>query len=248
MKQRNNIKGVLLCGGRGTRLLPISRIINKHLLGILNKPMILYPIETLKSLGIKDILLVSGGEHLGGFIEFLGDGSEFGVNLTYRAQKDAGGIAQALGVAKDFVGNDNMVVILGDNIYGKMNFSNIDFDSKNSNLWLKEVPDAHRFGVCLFKENRLVKIIEKPKKLPSNLVVTGLYKYTPDVFDFIQEQKPSRRGEKEISDVNNWYIKQGRCGYTIIPKNVFWHDAGTPESLAEVTNWEIKNRQKNEKK
>ena len=241
---KNKIKGVLLCGGKGTRLLPATKCLNKHLIPILNRPMVLYPLETLKSFGIEDILLVSGGEHLGGFIDFLSDGSEYKVDITYRVQINAGGIAEALNLAKKFVGDSNVMVVLGDNIYGDIASFPVDLDSNKAHLWLKEVSDAKRFGVGQFEDDRLIKIIEKPEVPPSDWAVTGLYKYTPEVFDFTKTMKPSMRGEKEITDVNNWYIEQGKCDYTRIPNDKFWRDCGTPESLAEVTKWAIENRQK----
>ena len=239
------MKGIILAGGNGTRLQPLTFIQNKHLLPIYDKPMILYPLETLKSLGIKDILIVSGGEYIGGFTEFLGDGSKFGVNLTYRVQEKAGGIAEALGLAKDFSNNEEIAVILGDNIFDNlfiMHFN--DFINKNviskevAMLFFSEQDEPSRFGVPVFKNGNkedLVLIEEKPKKPQSNYAVTGLYIYPPSVFDIIPTLKPSNRGELEISDVNNWYIKNKKAAYGFLSS--FWSDSGTFDSLLECANW-----------
>lgn len=239
------LKGVILAGGTGTRLRPVTFTQNKHLLGILNEPMILYPIRTLKRLDVHDILLIAGGDHIGGFAEFLGDGSEYGIRLTYKVQKNAGGIAEALGLARDFYAtkDEKIVVILGDNIFE--NESLIDSFLKQSPfmeikrndaiLFLKKVKDPQRFGVAETKKGKVISIVEKPKKPKSNLIVTGLYIYPPDVFDVIDKLKYSARGEKEISEVNNYYIKNNRCSTAITFG--FWSDAGTPQSLYEATKW-----------
>ena len=218
------MRGVILAGGNGTRLRPLTHIANKHLLPIYNKPMILYPLETLKSFGIKDVLVVSGGEHIGVFAEFLGDGSNYGLNLTFKVQMEAGGIAQALLLAEDFV-DGQFAVILGDNI-----FENTIQAPKSCGLVLKEVNDPERFGVFFNGQ-----IEEKPKKPKSKLAVTGLYFYTPDVFDFIKTLKPSKRGELEITDVNNWCLKNLKTE-TITHKG-FWSDAGTFNSLFACAGW-----------
>lgn len=233
-------KGVILAGGRGTRLLPATRVMNKHMVPILNNPMIVYPIETLKKLGITDILIVSGGDHIGDFAEFLGDGSEYGVTLTYKVQKDAGGIAQALGEAKDFFGSSTVVAILGDNIFDERVTEGMRISEKMMEPiipwfaynFVKEVDNASRFGVYMDG-----KIIEKPKNVKRGMAVTGLYIYPHTVFDVIKNLKPSARGELEITDVNNYYIEQGK--FKAIPIPGFWSDAGTPESLAAVTKWAL---------
>jgi len=218
------MRGVILAGGNGTRLRPLTYLLNKHLLPVYNKPMILYPLETLKALGITEILLVTGGEHMGDFAEFLGDGREYGVNLTYRVQKEAGGIAEALGLAESFV-NEQFAVILGDNIFEYA--PNIP---ERCGLVLKEMEDPERFGV--FAENQ---IEEKPKKPKSNLIVTGLYFYTPEVFHFIRTLKPSKRGELEITDLNNWCLEYLDMTYHIY--DGFWSDAGTFDSLLKSSIW-----------
>lgn len=230
------MKGIILAGGRGTRLLPATKIMNKHLIPILNNPMILYPLETLKSFGIKDILIVSGGEHIGGFADFLGDGSEYGVNLTYKVQSEAGGIAQALGLAKDFAHDEPILIILGDNIFDNKQFENVICDFDNAKLFLKEVEDPQRFGVATLDQfGKIDGIEEKPKEPKSNLVVTGLYYYPNDVFEIIKTLKPSNRGELEITDVNNFYVRTWRCDSFLLTD--FWSDAGTPESLLKTIVW-----------
>lgn len=244
------MKGLILAGGKGTRLLPVTRLVNKHMVPILNTPMIVYPLETLKHLGIKDIMIVSGGEHIGGIAEFLGDGSEFGVNLTYRVQKDAGGIAQALGLAKNFVGKDAVTVILGDNIFENKSIQkNLPkgVGKDGAMFFFSKVKDPSRFGVAVFKggtpnpfNQNLIAIEEKPLKPKSDLAVTGLYIYPPNVFEIIKTLKPSKRGELEISDVNNWYINKKKCAYQWFPG--YWSDAGTVESLKEVINWAYERR------
>jgi dTDP-glucose 4,6-dehydratase len=238
------MKGIILAGGTGTRLAPATRTTNKHLLPIIERPMILYPLDTLKRFGITDIMIVSGGTHVGDFTEFFGDGSSEGVSLTYRVQKEAGGIAQALGLAKDFVGTDRCVVVLGDNVFD--NDQLIDdvgtFEpGEGAFLFFKEVRDPNRFGVPTFDERgRLVTITEKPKDPQSNYACVGLYSYPSDVFDVIANLKPSGRGELELSDVNNHYISRGQAKYQIL--KAFWSDAGTPQSLFETSIWAAKNR------
>lgn len=232
------MRGVILAGGKGTRLLPATKITNKHLIPIINQPMVLYPLRTLINFGIKDILLVSGGEHIGNFAEFLGDGSAFGVSLTYKVQKEAGGIAQALALAEDFVANDlspvnpQFAVVLGDNILGNITCPP---PHDGTTLFLKKVPDPQRFGVALFHANKLAGVVEKPKHPPSNFIVVGVYLYPRDVFDIIKTLKPSKRGELEIAEINDRYIKQGRCVARRLSS--FWSDAGTPASLAQTTHW-----------
>lgn len=218
------MKGIILCGGTGTRLRPLTLVVNKHLLPVYDKPMITYPVETLKSMGVKDILIISGGEHIGHFLEFLGDGSLFGVNFTYKVQKEAGGIAQALALAEDFA-SEQFAVILGDNIF--------EYSvpvPKKCGIVLKEVENPNRFGVYCDG-----KIIEKPAKPLSNLAVTGLYFYTPEIFDFIKQLQPSARGELEITDVNNWCLQN--LDTEKIEYDGFWSDAGTFESLLHSSNW-----------
>ena len=223
------MKGVILAGGTGSRLYPLTKVTNKHLLPVFDKPMIYYPMETLINAGIKDIMIVSGKGHAGHFLELLGSGVEHGVHFTYEIQDKAGGIAQALSLAEDFVDGDNVIVILGDNIFQ----DNIKEDVKNfkngAKIFLKEVSEAHRFGVAELNGNKVIGIEEKPKVPKTNFAVTGLYIYDPNVFNAIKTLKPSRRGELEITDVNNYYINKETMGYRIMEG--FWSDAGTFESL-----------------
>lgn len=225
------LRGIVLCGGMGTRLRPLTYVSNKHLLPIYNKPMIMYPINTLIQMGIKDILIVSGGEHIGRFLEFLGDGSELGVKFTYKVQKEAGGIAQALALAEDFV-EEQFAFILSDNI-----FEYPVVPPPKCGIVLKKVTDSNRFGVY---SNGL--IIEKPEKPESDLAVTGLYFYTPEIFEFIKDLIPSARGELEITDVNNWCLKNLEMATTTY--DGFWSDAGTFDSLLSTANW-VKNNENN---
>lgn len=219
------MKGVILAGGNGGRLRPMTSVINKHLLPVYDKPMILYPLNTLKQMGIDDILIVTGGNHLGSFMDFLGDGSEFEVNLTYKIQKEAKGIAQALLLAEDFVGTHKFAVILGDNI-----FEQSPVAPDECGIVITEISDPQRFGVY---HNGHIE--EKPQNPQSNKVVTGLYFYTSRVFDFIKTLHPSARGELEITDVNNWCLKN--LSTEIINYCKFWSDAGTPESLLVASNF-----------
>jgi len=226
------MKGVILAGGKGTRLLPCTKVTNKHLLPVYNKPMIYYPLRTLINAGIKDILIVSGKGHAGDFLELLSNGHEFGARLSYAVQEEAGGIAQALGLAEDFSDRKKIVVILGDNIFEddiKPYVKSFKKQKKGAKLFLKEIPDPERFGVAEIKNGKILKIEEKPKKPKSNLAVTGLYMYDGKVFDIIKTLKPSQRGELEITDVNNFYINQGTASFEILKG--FWSDAGQFESL-----------------
>ena len=229
------IKGIILAGGTGSRLYPLTKVTNKHLLPVYNKPMVFYPLEALKSLGIKDICIVSGGEHIADFIRLLGSGSEFEVKLTYKVQDEPKGIAHALLQAEEFVKEgEKAAVILGDNIFEKVESPPNTFVDDNAYIYLKEVEDPERFGVPKLSDERdVMGILEKPKNPPSKFAVTGLYVYPNDVFDFIKTLKPSQRGELEITDVNNWYIKQGRLKAVFL--DGFWSDAGTFESLLKAT-------------
>lgn len=228
------MKGVILAGGKGTRLWPITKVTNKHLLPVYNKPMIYYPLQTLIDVGIRDILIVSGTEHVGHFLHLLGSGKEFGIRLSYEVQDEAGGIAQALGLAERFADGDTVMVILGDNMYEKSAAikkakEKFEHDATGAWLFLKKVPDAHRFGVAQIRSGRIVAIEEKPKKPKSNLAVTGLYLYDAHVFDSIKTLKPSARGELEITDVNMAYVQQKQLRYQIV--DGAWTDAGTFDSL-----------------
>ena len=226
------MKGIILAGGLGTRLRPLSLVTNKHLLPVYDKPMIYYPLETLVKSGIKNIMVLTGNEHAGDFINLLGNGSEFGVSLTYRTQSGAGGIAEALGLCRDFVGSEPMVVILGDNIFVDDIRGYVDEyekDHNNAVVFLKEVPDPKRFGVATVEDGFIVEIKEKPNNPVSNLAVTGLYFYNSSVWHIIDNLIPSARGELEITDVNNWYIDKAIMKYKKV--RGFWSDAGQIESL-----------------
>lgn len=223
-------KGIILSGGKGTRLQPATFAMNKHMVPILNKPMILYPLETLKSIGVTDILIVSGGNHLGAFADFLGDGGAYNVDITYKVQREAGGIAQALGLAENFANGEPVAVILGDNVFDNKSIHPVLGDRDVATIFLKYVKNARRFGV--YSDG---KIIEKPDITTPGYAVTGLYVYPPSVFDIIKTLRPSPRGELEVTDINNAYITTDKCNIKEITG--FWSDAGTPESLAAVTKW-----------
>lgn len=223
------MKGVILAGGTGSRLYPLTKVTNKHLLPVYDKPMIFYPIQTLVDAGIKEIMIVSGRGHAGHFLELLGSGADLGVKFTYEIQEEAGGIAQALGLAESFADEEEVAVILGDNIFQ----DNIKADVANfkggAKIFLKTVPDAHRFGVAELKGDKVVGIQEKPREPKSNFAVTGLYIYSNNVFKVVKTLKPSARGELEITDVNNYFVNNGTMEYRIL--DGFWSDAGTFESL-----------------
>lgn len=247
--------GVILCGGRGTRMAPQTEITNKHLLPVYTSlgavPMIWYPLNTLIQSGVNKILVISSQEHCGDIIEFLGDGERFGADLTYRIQdhNDTSrpvGIASALKLSRDFVGNENFAVILGDNFYEhsyKKEFDEYYLREKtipsahaSAHIFLKQVEDPERFGVATIGESGSVtKIVEKPKSPESNYAVTGLYLYSPHVFDVAKELKVSSRGELEVSDLNDYFVKNGKMTSTII--DGYWSDMGTPSSMARTQEW-----------
>lgn len=231
------MKGVILAGGLGTRLWPLTRITNKHLLPIYDKPMILYAINTLERSGIRDIMIVCGREHAGHFMQFLGSGNEYGVNLSYAIQdKNNGGIADALRYAEHFADKDSIAVILGDNIF-RHDFKKDVHDFKGgAKVFFKEVKDPRRFGVPVFdaSKKRIVKIEEKPLKPQSNLGQAGFYLFDQSVFSIIKTLKPSKRGELELTDVNNVYLKKKQLSFSIIRGT--WYDAGTFDSLLRAAN------------
>ena len=223
------MRGIILAGGTGSRLFPLTKVTNKHLLPVYDKPMVYYPLLTLVNAGITDIMIVSGRGHAGHFLELLGSGAEFGVNLTYEIQEKAGGIAQALGLAERWAHDEAVAVILGDNIFQDTVKNDVASFKTGAKIFLKEVPDAERFGVAELGTDRVLSIEEKPKKPKSHYAVTGLYLYDTDVFSIIHSIKPSGRGELEITDVNNAYLKKGMMQYAILKG--FWSDAGTFDSL-----------------
>lgn len=231
------MKGVILAGGFGTRLRPLTLITNKHLLPVYNKPMLIYPLGTLQKAGLKEILVVCGKEHAGHFMNFLGSGKEYGVKLYYALQHGSGGIAEALSLAEDFADGEKVAVILGDNIFQDdfSRFTKAFEDKKGAMVFLKEVPDPERFGVAMVKDGKIIKIDEKPKKPASNLITTGFYLYDESVFDKIRKLAPSWRNELEITDLHNIYIADGTLGYGHV--RGFWSDAGTFPSLLKACNW-----------
>ncbi|HYT92902.1 MAG TPA: sugar phosphate nucleotidyltransferase [Gemmataceae bacterium] len=226
------VRGVILAGGKGTRLGELTRVTNKHLLPVGPFPMVYYPLKKLVGAGIREILLVSGTEHMGDFVELLGSGRSHGCSLTYRVQDEAGGIAQALGLAAEFCAGARSAVILGDNIFCDplgpvLAEANVHPDC----AWvtLKRVPDPGRYGVAELRGKWIASIEEKPAEPKSDYAVAGIYLYPPDVFEVIRTLRPSHRGELEITDVNRYYLEEGRLGYTFL--NGYWTDAGTPDSL-----------------
>ena len=226
------MKGVVLAGGTGSRLYPLTKVTNKHLLPVGDYPMIYHPIFKLKSAGINDILIVTGKEHMGDVVNLLGSGYEFGVTFTYKVQDQAGGIAQALGLAEHFVGDDSCVVLLGDNIFEddiSKYVRNFVQQGKGAKILIKEVPDPERYGVAELKGENIISIEEKPKNPKSNCCVTGIYMYDAKVFKIIKTLKPSGRGELEITDVNNAYIDDNSLTFDILKG--WWTDAGTFDSI-----------------
>ncbi|MDI6447574.1 sugar phosphate nucleotidyltransferase [Sedimentisphaerales bacterium M17dextr] len=228
-----NIRGVVLAGGTGSRLRPLTKVTNKHLLPVGQKPMIYYPIERLTGVGIEEILIVTGVEHMGDVVGLLGSGREFGCRFTYKVQDEAGGIAQALGLAENFANGQSIAVILGDNVFQgdlRQHAGAFIKQGQGARLLLKQVPDPERFGVAEICDGRVLGIEEKPKTPKSDYAIIGVYFYDGTVFDIIRTLKPSARGELEITDVNNAYIRKGQLGYDILEG--WWTDAGTFESLA----------------
>ena len=232
------MKGVILAGGLGSRLLPLTRITNKHLLPVYNKPMIYYPIETLINAGIDDIMIVTGGNSAGDFLKLLRNGKDFGLkHLNYTYQEGEGGIADALSLVEHFADDEPICVVLGDNIIeGNVRAAADDYrkQGKGAKILLKEVHDPERFGVPELDGDMVLGIEEKPKEPKSNLAVIGIYFYDADVFDVIKTLEPSDRGELEITDVNNHYIRKGEM--TSNKLDGWWTDAGTYESLLRATN------------
>jgi glucose-1-phosphate thymidylyltransferase len=232
------MKGVILAGGLGTRLRPLTKITNKHLLPVYDKPMIYYPIESLVQAGISDVLLVTGGSSAGDFLRLLGTGKKLGVRrLDYTYQEGEGGIADALSLAKDYAEGERMVVVLGDNILERSIRKHVEAfreQDKGAKILLKRVEDPQRFGVADIRGDKVVSIEEKPSQPRSDFAVTGIYMYDPMVFEFIDSLEPSERGELEITDVNNAYIRKGSLTWSELEG--WWTDAGTFESLLRASN------------
>jgi glucose-1-phosphate thymidylyltransferase len=242
------MKGIILAGGTGSRLFPLTKITNKHLLPIYDKPMIYYPIQTLVEAGIRDLLVVTGGRNSGDFLRLLANGKEFGLkHINYTYQEGEGGIAEALALAEHFAEGDRICVVLGDNIIeGSIADSVEQFrkQERGAKILLKEVQDAERFGVAEIRGDRIVGIEEKPKNPKSNYAVTGIYMYDETVFDKTRQLKPSARGELEITDVNNAYIQEGAMSFGYLEG--WWTDAGTFDSLMRAANLVYQTRQKTE--
>ncbi len=227
------MKGVVLAGGLGTRLLPLTRVTNKHLLPVYNKPMIFYPIQTLVDAGVEEIMIVTGGNNAGEFLRLLGNGEDFGLRqMHYTYQKTEGGIADALALARHFVGDDKVVVVLGDNfIQGSIRKAAEDFERQpeGAKIFLKEVANPKEFGVAELDGDKVVRIVEKPKHPVTNLAVIGIYMYDSRVFEICKTLKPSDRGELEITDVNNDYIRRGVMTYERL--DGWWADCGSFDAL-----------------
>lgn len=226
------MRGIVLAGGYGTRLRPMTLVTNKHLLPVYDQPMVYFPIQTLKDAGVTDVMIITGPENAGDFLKLLGSGKNLGVRITYRVQDEAGGIAQALGMCQEFVGKQRCMVLLGDNIFEDNlaeHARSFEKSTFGAQIFLKEVLDAQRFGVAELADDRVVGIEEKPANPKTNYAVTGAYMYDPTVFEIITTLTPSGRGELEITDVNNHYIRQNKMTYAHLKGD--WSDAGTIESL-----------------
>ncbi|MEK5166919.1 sugar phosphate nucleotidyltransferase [Paenibacillus sp. FSL R5-0527] len=227
------MKGIILAGGTGSRLYPLTKVTNKHLLPVGKYPMIFHSVSKLKRADITDILVVTGKDHMGDVVNLLGSGSDMGVSFTYKVQDEAGGIAQALGLAEQFVGDDQVVVILGDNVFAddiSPFVANFKKQQTGAKILIQEVHDPKRFGVPELQGNRIVSIEEKPQNPKSNYAVTGIYMFDHKVFEIVKTLKPSARGELEITDVNNAYIERGELTFDVLQG--WWTDAGTHASLA----------------
>jgi glucose-1-phosphate thymidylyltransferase len=226
------MKGVVLAGGTGSRLYPLTKVTNKHLLPVYNEPMIYYPIKTLKSAGITDILIIIGGESIGDFLKLLGSGEELGVKITYRAQIGSEGIPVALQLARDFIGKEKFMIVLGDNIMDeslKKEAEKFESSSSGAHIFVKQVEDPERYGVVEVRGNKIIGISEKPKIPKSDLIASGVYMFDSKVFDMIPKLKPSARGELEIAEVLNEFIKENELEFSKVEG--YWTDAGTLESL-----------------
>ena len=231
------MKGIILAGGTGSRLNPLTKVTNKHLLPVYNKPMIYYPLLSLNRAGIDNVMIVSGAGHAGDFLELLGSGSQFGMKISYEVQEEPGGIAQALGLTEDFANNEKIVVVLGDNVFEDDITSAVKgFEEKTlgAGVFLKEVDNPKAYGVAEVEADKITSIVEKPTDPKSNLAVVGLYMYDPQVYEIIKTLKPSGRNELEITDVNNYYLEQGTLSFSKLEG--FWGDCGESfDSLVEAT-------------
>lgn len=232
------MKGIILAGGTGSRLAPLTKVTNKHLLPVYDRPMIYFPIETLTKAGIKDIMIVSGKGHAGQFLELLQSGNQFGAHFSYAVQEEAGGIAQALSLCEDFGDSEKIVVMLGDNILEDdiaAAVKEFKEQQKGAKIFLKEVENPSSFGVAEIEGDKIISIIEKPQEPKSNLAVVGLYMYDSQVWDVIKTLKPSGRGELEITDVNNFYVEKGEMSFSVL--SGWWGDGGESfDSLLRAAN------------
>lgn len=230
------MRGIILAGGTGSRLWPITKVTNKHLLPVGHYPMIYYPLHALIDAGIEDLMIVTGPDHMGHIVTLLGSGQQWNVRFTYQVQDSAGGIAQALGLARDFARGDRLVAVLGDNVFDyplKQFISSFEHQGEGARILLYTVQDPGRYGVPELDGDRIVAIEEKPMNPKSNYCVTGIYAYNPDVFSVIDTLRPSGRGELEITDVNNHYIRQGNLKFDFLEGH--WTDAGTFESFSRAS-------------
>ncbi len=230
------MKGIILAGGKGTRLKPLTRVTSKQLLPVYNKPMIYFPLETLLKAGIKDILIIVAPDHAGDFLKLLGSGKDFGCDFTYEVQEDARGLADAFLVGEKFIGNDSVTMILGDNLYEDDFSDAINSFESGGRVFAKKVPDPQRFGVVEFDDNnQAISIVEKPDNPKSDFAVTGLYIYDNTVVQKAKDLKPSPRGEIEITDINNLYLKEGSLDVAFVQGQ--WLDTGTFEAMFQATNF-----------
>ncbi len=228
------MKGIILAGGSGSRLSPLTKVTSKQLLPVYNKPMIFYPLETLRKAGINDILIIVAPDHAGDFLKLLGSGKDYGCNFTYEIQDKPEGLAQAFIIGENFIGDDNVTLILGDNLYEDDFSQAIQSFENGGRVFAKKVRDPERFGVVDFdSDNKAVSIEEKPNEPKSDYAVTGLYIYDNTVLDKVKSLKPSQRGELEITDVNNLYLKEGTLDVALVKGK--WFDTGTFESMFEAT-------------
>ena len=237
------MKGIILAAGRGTRLYPLTKIVNKQLLQIYDKPMVYYPLSTLMLLGIKDILIITGPEYIDSYNVLIGDGSQLGINIKYQIQNESKGISDAFLIGEDFIGNDNVTLILGDNIFYGHGFltpirKRIKNFSKGSIIFGYQVKDPERYGVVEFNDNNeALSLEEKPKNPKSNYAIPGLYIYDNNVVKYSKQLKPSNRGELEITDLNNVYLNKKQLNVLLLGRGVAWLDTGTPQSMIEASNF-----------
>lgn len=230
------MRGIILSGGSGTRLSPLTKVTSKQLLPVYNKPMIMYPLETLLTAGITDILIIVAPDHAGDYLKLLGSGKEFGARFAYEIQDKPDGLAKAFLIGEDFIGNEDVCMILGDNIFEDDVSATIKNFKKGGHIFVKEVPDPERFGVVKFDEHmNAVKIVEKPKEYLSNFAITGLYIYDSRVIEAAREAKPSARGELEITELHNWYLQHNELKVDVLKGE--WIDAGTFDSLLRANNY-----------